>query len=412
MTHFSAVPFKFFNSIFSAASLSSFSGGKDARLGKIEMKFVTAVSRIALVLAALMCGIQIAAAKKADPRDRYIEALENSIIEYKKIAAEGGWKTIPDGEKLKLGSSDPRVVLLRERLSITGDFKGKRSISLRMGKSLSEAVIRYQKRNGEEPDGVVGAATLLSLNIPVEQRIKQMKINLDRWKKFSVPLGNTYVLVNMAGFELDVIDNNNPVLNMRVIIGKDFNETPIFSDKISSIEVNPYWNVPESIANKELVEKFSKDVADADEKGYEIVQNGKAAAVTSVNWSSYANKTVPFSIRQRPGPKNVLGSYKFLFPNKYSIYLHDTNAKSLFEKTVRAFSHGCIRLEKPAELAQYILARDAGWNADKLADLVASGENTNIALKKPIPVHMAYMTAWVDDTGIVHFRPDIYGRDR
>lgn len=344
-------------------------------------------------------------------KNRFYRGLNTGIEFYSQIAASGGWPQVADGPTLKIGMRDPRVSTLRERLSITGDYIGTETNSRRFDEELEEAVIGFQNRNGQEPDGSVGKATLAALNIPVEARIRQMEINLERWNRMPSSLGQTFVLVNMAGFELDVIEGEKTVLEMRVVVGKGYHSTPMFSDIIKTIELNPYWNVPASIANKELLPAYIKDTATADAQGFEVVRDGAATPVSSVNWSDYEGKTLPFLIRQRPGPTNALGEMKFLFPNQHNVYLHDTNARGLFAKTVRAFSHGCVRIQKPHELAAYLLAANGDWPLDRIRQIVDSGELTKIVLKQPMPVHLAYMTAWMDRRGIVQFRPDIYGRD-
>lgn len=364
---------------------------------------------VSLFLATLITGFP---AKAQDTsKNRFYRGLDTGIEFYSQIAASGGWPKVPDGPTLKVDMKDPRVPILRNRLSITGDYNGTETNKAKFDVELEEAVIGFQKRNGQEPDGSVGKATLASLNIPVEARILQMQINLQRWDQMPSSLGEKFVLVNMAGFELDVIEGDQTVLEMRVVVVKDYHSTPVFSDIIQTIEINPYWNVPPSIANKELLPDYIKDTAKADAQGFEVVRDGKASPISSVNWSSYAGKTLPFNIRQRPGPTNALGEMKFLFPNKHNVYLHDTNARGLFAKTVRAFSHGCVRIQKPHELAAYLLAANGDWPLERIAQVVAAGERTRVSLKQTVPVHLAYMTAWLDRRGLMQFRPDIYGRD-
>lgn len=354
----------------------------------------------------------VPAAHSADnSKNRFFRGLENGLQLYQRIASQSGWKLIPSGPVMKPGMSDMRVPMLRQRLSITEDFIGNPSNDPRYDEELVEAVVNFQNRNGQEPDGVIGKDTLATLNIPVEQRIKQIKINIERWRRMPPSLGKRFVLVNMAGFELDVIEGDRTVLEMRVVVGKIYHKTPMFSDLIRFVEINPYWNAPQSIANNELVQSFAADLAKAVSDGYEIVRDGQSTPVTSVDWHSLSGKTVPFLIRQRPGPKNVLGKFKFLFPNEYNVYLHDTNAKGLFSKTVRSFSHGCVRIQQPEALANYLLKNNGDWPPERVAAAVESGKNIRVTLAKPVPVHMAYMTTWQDKRGFLQFRPDIYGRD-
>ena len=367
------------------------------------------ISMAALVFALAMAPG--AHAQDDGSKNRFFRGLANGLDFYRTIRADGGWPTIPAGPSLKPGMKDARVPLLRQRLSITGDYIGENLTGTAYDAELREAVVAYQNRNGQEPDGVLGKASIASLNISVDQRIRQLEINQERWRRMPASLGKRFVLVNMAGFELDVIEGDRTVLEMRVVVGKDYHSTPMFSDMIQTIEINPYWNVPASIANKELAPSYVSGTAKAAAQGFEIVQGGKAQPIDSVNWSSFQGKALPFNIRQRPGPANALGEMKFLFPNKYNVYLHDTNARSLFAKTVRAFSHGCVRIQKPRELAEYLLRANGDWPRERIDAAVAGKATVPITLRQPVPVHLAYMTAWVDRQGFIQFRPDIYGRD-
>ena len=359
----------------------------------------------------LLIAVGLPAHAQDGSKNRFFKGLSTGLEFYRQIEASGGWPSVPAGDTLKPGLNHPRVTALRQRLSISGDYIGAETDSPVYDEELKQAVIAYQDRNGQEPDGVVGKSTIASLNIPVTSRIKQMKINLERWRRMPASLGKKFVLVNMAGFELEAIEGHKTVLEMRVVVGKAYHDTPMFSDTIRTIEINPYWNVPPSIANGELLPSYVKGTAKAAEQGFEIMRGGKPVAIDSVDWSSHIGKTLPFNIRQRPGPTNALGDMKFLFPNKHNVYLHDTNARSLFAKTVRAFSHGCVRLQKPRELATYLLQVNGDWPRERIDQVVASGINTTAKLAAPMPVHLAYMTAWLDRKGFVQFRPDIYGRD-
>ncbi|MEM1317341.1 MAG: L,D-transpeptidase family protein [Pseudomonadota bacterium] len=346
-------------------------------------------------------------------KNRFYRGLATGITFYTQIKKAGGWPQLPDGPTLALGSDDPHVPLLRQRLYVTGDYLGEDTASTRFDEELKAAVIAYQNRNGQEPDGAVGPATRASMNVTVDERLRQLRINLARWDRMPASLGERFVLVNMAGFELEVIEGEKTVLDMKVVVGKDYHSTPEFSDVIKTIEINPYWNVPASIANKELKLDYMKgagEIAKAESQGYEVVSGDDVVPISKINWTQYRDDNIPFRIRQRPGPANALGDMKFLFPNKYNVYLHDTQAKSLFNKTVRAYSHGCVRLHRPRELAEYLLAAN-GWDRARIDAVVSSGERTRVTLEQPTPVHLAYMTAWLGRKGFVQFRPDIYGRD-
>ena len=367
--------------------------------------------RLILGLVGILALFAVSAQAQDGSKNRFYRGLDDSITFYQQIAESGGWIQVEEGPTLKIAQDDPRVAMLRQRLSVTGDYLGEDNGSTLFDEELHEAAIAFQNRNGQEPDGAVGKATIEALNIPVEARIQQMEINRARWDTMPASLGETFVLVNMAGFELDVIEGDQTVLAVRVIVGKDYHATSMFSDIIRTVDFNPYWNVPKSIANAELLPEYLQSTQKAEEQGFEVVQGDTVTPVSQIEWTQYADQELPFYIRQRPGPTNALGEMKFLFPNKHNVYLHDTNARGLFSQTVRAFSHGCVRVQKPHELANYLLTANGDWSAERIADVVASGVNTNVELATPIPVHLAYMTAWRDRQGFIQFRPDIYGRD-
>ena len=325
---------------------------------------------------------------------------------------------MPSGKTLAKGVQSPAVPILRTRLSMTGDYIGTETDSDLFDSELHEAVVAYQKRHGMEADGAAGPKTLADMNVPVETRIKQMEINRERWNRMPAALGERFVLVNMAGYELDVVEGEKTVLTMKVIVGKGYTETPMFSDIIQYIEFNPFWNVPRSIATKELVPEYAtKGIASAEAQGFEIKRGEEVLPISAVNWNEHVGASkLPFLIRQRPGPANALGEMKFMFPNKNNVYLHDTNQRHLFAKTKRAFSHGCVRVAKPHELAAYLLtpntaATGRDWSLGAVGDVVASQEHTTVPLERQVPVHLAYMTAWMDEFGYMQFREDIYGRD-
>lgn len=344
--------------------------------------------------------------------NRYFRGLLAGATLYEDIVRRGGWPALPEGPALRKGTVDARVPLLRRRLALTMDYTGKSDpASQEFDAALEQGVIRFQRRNGIEPDGIVGPETRKTLNIGAAARLKQIRINMHRWHRMPDYLGDRFVLVNQAGYELEVIEGNRAVLEMRVIVGRNYRQTPIFSDAIKYVEINPFWNVPGSIARKDLVPKFAEDPAYPAANGFQVMENGKPVDVAAVDWPSYVGRSLPFMLRQKPGEKNALGRVKIMFPNKYNVYLHDTPGRDLFDKTVRAFSSGCIRLEKPVELVRYLLSRNPPADLRTLEEALISGKTTRIALRETVPVHLVYMTAWLDRDGRMQFRPDIYGRD-
>ncbi len=280
------------------------------------------------------------------------------------------------------------------------------------------AIKRFQERHNLEVDGIIGRETARNLNIPVQQRIQQILINMERWRWTKHDLGARYVLVDIAGFTLQAVENDSTQLEMRVIVGKRHHKTPVFSDSIKYIEFNPFWNITTSIARNEMLGKLRKDYTYLTREHIKLFSNwqadGKELDSEAINWDEISRKQISrFKLRQEPGPWNALGVVKFVFPNKYSIYLHDTPVHSLFEKADRAFSHGCIRLSKPEQLAGFLLKfNDAHWNAEKIHQIVEKKKRKIISLRSPIPVHLVYQTAWVAKDETIRFSKDLYGRDQ
>jgi len=370
-----------------------------------------AVLQAVLVAAALL--LAAASETRADvTQNRYFQDLQQALSQYRIIASEGGWDQVPAGPALKPGDTDPRLLQLRQRLETTGELPRGLPFLREYGTTLFNAVVLYQQRNGLEPDGIVGPETLAALNTSVERRIRQITVNMERWRSMPADLGERYVLVNMAAFELEVIDRGETVLDMRVVVGRNYRQTPIFSDRIGYIEFNPYWNVPASIANRDLVPKFIEDPTYPRENGFHGMRGGERFDISSIDWSAYRGSRLPFELRQDPGPRNALGEMKFMFPNAYNVYLHDTPSKELFGKTVRRFSSGCIRVERPHDLAAYLLAATPDWSSARIRQALDSRKTVRANLAMPVPVHLLYMTAWIDRDGIVQFRRDIYGRDQ
>jgi peptidoglycan hydrolase-like protein with peptidoglycan-binding domain len=346
------------------------------------------------------------------PQERFIDGLEKALEVYATIAAKGGWGTVPAGRSLKPGMRDPRVPALRYRLAITGELpaaQANRSTTYDAG--LHVAVQRFQERHGLAPDGVVGPDTVDAMNVPVEARISQIEANMERWRGSAPELSARYVLVNVPAYEMQVMEGDTAVMRMEAVVGRPSRPTPIFSDRITYLEFQPYWNVPESIVRRDLVPAFIENASYATDQNFEIVRGGEIRSAATVDWRAYRNREVPFLIRQAPGPTNALGNVKFMLPNRHNVYLHDTPAQYLFLRAKRAESSGCVRLERPREFAHYLLADKPGWTPERI-DAALDGEETmQVPLAKPVPVHFIYMTAWVDRQGTVHLREDLYGKD-
>ena len=319
------------------------------------------------------------------------QALVKEIIRYQHIEINGGWGKIKWKKKsILLGDSNELVKLVRKRLAMTNETNAKDTSGI-FDKHLETDIIGFQTRNGLKPDGKIGLATLKELNVPVEDRINQLKLNAERCLQLPEDLGDKYILVNIPSFELIAMQKGRPVFRSKIIIGKTSHKTAIFNGTMLYIVFSPYWNIPQTIMQKEILPDMAKH------PGY-LEQN-------HMEW--FDGK-----IRQRPGPWNALGGVKFIFPNAYHMYIHDTPAKTLFNEQSRAFSHGCIRMEEPVKMAMFLLEKQKEWNQEKIEAAMRMDKETVVVLKEKPTVHIAYFTAFIDEYGVLHFRRDIYGRDR
>jgi len=330
--------------------------------------------------------------------------------------AAGGWPDFPPGPKLKKGDLDPRVKVLRSGLEARGDIALSESFGQDFfDEELEEGVKSFQRRHGLQPDGVVGPATEAALNVPAEVRLTQILANLERWRWINQDLGETYILINVADFRVGVFEGAQEVLSMPAIVGSAYRQTPDFSGKMTYIEVNPAWTVPPKLVREDILPKVRKDPDYLKERGIRIFHGWEAEAeeidVEAVDWSLVEAKTEFFKFRQDPGPRNSLGRIKFMFPNKFDVYLHDTPDRGLFALAERDLSSGCIRLERPLELAEYILRDDPVWSREKILAAMADTTTRVIPLRNPIGVHLLYWTAWLTDDERLQFRGDIYKRD-
>jgi murein L,D-transpeptidase YcbB/YkuD len=345
-----------------------------------------------------------------EPRNPHYRALKAGLRVYR-AKGEGEWPAVAaDGAVIKPGASDPRIPRIRQILQATGDYEWTGSGAL-YDEQLAIAVKRFQGRHGLEAKGNIGKQTLLALNVPPSERAKQIMLNMERWRWMPESLGAYHFLVNIAGFELHRVQENTIVERMPVVTGAVATQTPEFSDELEYIEFNPTWTVPYSIATKEMLPKLRGNPM-AYAADFEVFQAGKVVSWRGIAWSAYGPGNFPFTFRQKPGPKNALGKVKFMLPNKHNIYLHDTPAKDKFGATSRAFSHGCIRLSKPIDLAYTLAVENCGWSEGQVTAAFASGKTTRAMLSAKLPVHLIYATAFKGDGGEIEFRPDVYGRDR
>jgi L,D-transpeptidase YcbB len=347
------------------------------------------------------------------PAHRLYEGLKEQLARYRTIESEGGWLTLAGGSVLKPGDSDARVPALRVRLLRSGDLPpAAASDSLLYDASLAAAVKQYQTRLGLVPDAAVGAATVAQLNVPVAERIAQLRVNLDRGRVLLHDLPEQFVVVNIAGYAVYLIKGQQVAWSARAQVGRTYRRTPIFRSDISYLVFNPTWTVPPGIIAADILPAARQDPRAIARKGLRVLDgNGRDIDPAAIDWSRFRSGHIPYTLRQDPGPNNALGRVKFMFPNPYQVYLHDTPSQSLFERADRAFSSGCVRVERALELAELLLNDPQSWSPEAIARTMASGQLRNVTLHGKVPVLLVYWTAWVDPQGSVNFRSDLYGQD-
>lgn len=347
------------------------------------------------------------------PRHAAYVRLRDALGRYRAVAADGGWDPLPSGPALALGGRSARVAMLRQRLSIEGP-RTTGDDPERFNTELGEVVRAFQRRHGLRDDGIVGRRTLTALNVDVTTRIAQIRANLERWRWLPHELGSRHVLVNTAGHQLLMVNGGDAPLRMRIISGRASRQSPSFAAPITRLVLHPPWTVPTSIAVRDLLPAQFADPDYFTTNEYDVLrwEGGALRRVdpATVDWQHYGEGHFPFTLRQRPGPQNALGRIKFDMPNRYSIYLHDTPARALFRHPIRDFSSGCIRVERPLELASALLGDVNGERAGLVAELTDPSTHM-LALPEPVPVYLAYLTVWTDAQGATHFRPDLYRRN-
>jgi murein L,D-transpeptidase YcbB/YkuD len=325
---------------------------------------------------------------------------------------------VPAGKALRRGARGEGVAALRARLRATGELDAPEDAESIYDDEVAGAVARFQVRHGLEPDSSVGRATLAALNVPVETRILQIELNLDRYRWLPAEFEKRYLLVNIPDFHLRAYDDGREVFEQRVIVGDEYqNATPVFADSMTYLVFRPEWNVPSSILVNEMLPKLREDIYDLARHDFEVVDTQGDSLVrdpSSIDWDDVDTTDLPYRVRQRPGETNSLGLLKFMFPNRFNIYLHDTPARKLFDQPVRTLSHGCVRVENPVELAEFALGRQDGWDEAKIREAMddsTTPRSRSVPLERPVPVYLLYLTAFMRE-GELHFRNDPYGKDR
>ena len=363
------------------------------------------------------------------PQSQDYQTLQAGLKFLRGVAASGGWPQVPDGPSLKPGESDPRIPILRKRLTLGGDLiVSDDSDDTLLDDALSAAIKLFQIRHGLDVDGAVGKRTIQAMNVPIEIRIHQVELALERIRQMPRWRENTRIDVNIAAQMLVLYESKIPTLEMRVVAGDVKHQTPTMATREVAITLNPTWTVPASIARKEILPKLKRDPNYLAHNNIHIVDPNpapaapvpspmaenmavapsEAPAAQAIDWNKLGN-SFPFVLRQVPGPDNALGRIKFNLQNQDAIYLHDTPLRSFFKRSYRLYSHGCIRLEHPLDLAQTLLGEE--WK-EKLQGLIDDGKTRTLMLKRPLPVYLLYLTAWVGADNLLYFRDDYYGNDQ
>jgi murein L,D-transpeptidase YcbB/YkuD len=349
------------------------------------------------------------------------DRMKAALAKYRALQDAGGWPRIGDGPTLHKGDRDPRVATLRTRLEATGDLPaGGAPGSMGVGgedptlfdDALEAAVRTFQYRHGLDVDGVVGSGTLEALNVPVEARVDQIRVNLERARWILQDLGEDFAAANIAAFEVHIVRDDTIAWTTRAQVGKTYRKTPLFRADLTYVVFNPTWTVPPTILAQDVLPAIQSDLGYLETKHMDVLtHDGRVVDPATVDWASYSGRDFPYIIRQRPGPWNALGQVKFIFPNPNFVFIHDTPSTSLFDRSVRTFSSGCVRIEDPLDFAVQVLGSSGQWDDQTVADAVASQETQTVHLAHPLPVLLLYWTAEGGRDGLIHFREDVYDRD-
>jgi murein L,D-transpeptidase YcbB/YkuD len=373
---------------------------------------------VSLLDVALLSGNPGSAVSALQPNHEGYWLLLDALARLRRVEDAGGWGRVLEGPTLHQGDTDARVPSLRRRLLADAGLAldATSPHSWWFDKELEDAVRRFQRRHGLRPDGAVGRETLAAMNVSAAARIDQIELNLERWRWLPADLGHRHVRVNVAAFRLEAWEGRRAVLDMKAVVGLPSRATPMLSGTITHMVLAPYWHMPERIAAVDKLPVIKTDPGYLTRQGMKVYSRATDEEVdpAAIDWASMTGEELNerFRIRQDPGPLNALGQVKFVFPNPASVFLHDTPTRSLFDRSVRALSSGCVRVEKALDLAGLLLARDPEWPLKRIRAVAAGGRETTVRLREPVPVHLLYWTAFVDDERRLHFRPDIYGWDR
>jgi len=346
------------------------------------------------------------------PIDPFYVQLKVALVRYRAYAAEGGWDPVPAVRRLELDSVDARVPALRSRLAATDDLPESASLTSEAFDADVDAAVRtFQRRHGLTADGIVGANTVAAMNVPVEDRIRQIRVNLERGRWILRDLGDDFVIVNIAGFRTYLVRDREVVWETRSVVGRTYRKTPVFRADMKYLVFNPTWTVPPGILRNDILPALQRDPGYlADHDMVLLDRAGNAVDTSQLDYNQYAAGNFPYIVRQNPGPTNSLGLVKFIFPNEHFVFLHDTPSRALFDREVRMFSSGCIRVENPFELVEMLLGSES-WNRPAIDRTLATKDTRTVHLDTPLPVVVMYWTAWIDLEGQLTFYPDVYERD-
>jgi murein L,D-transpeptidase YcbB/YkuD len=339
--------------------------------------------------------------------------LETALSRLRSSEVEDGWVRVGEGAALRRGAKGSRVERLQKRLRAGGDLS-KEGTRGRFDAATEQALLRFQARHGLAVDGIAGSDTIAALDVSLGERIREVEVNLEARRTFEARAEPRFVLVNVPAYRLTLLEDGVTTFTMKVAVGEEGWATPPIDGEIQKIVVNPDWLVPAKIVVADLAPKFRADPRHLEQKGFVILREGngtKPVDPRRIDWTSIDPENFPYLVRQQPGPENMLGDLKFVFPNPKSIYFHGTPHQAVFEQTERDVTHGCIRLENPHQLAEVLLRETPGWSREQLEQRVATGETEEVLLAKPIPVHLVYWTAWVAPDGTLQHRDDLYGEE-
>jgi murein L,D-transpeptidase YcbB/YkuD len=352
------------------------------------------------------------------PKQLHYRNLVKALAHYRYIEQRIDFQYEPlklSKRSYQLGDYSTEIPKLRKLLSTLGDYKENDLSSELLDESLMLAISDFQVRHGLDSDGVLGKQTVRALNIPIWKRLQQLELNLARAQSLPDITTGRHLLVNIPAYKLYLYDNQQLTYQSNVVVGKKKHKTPIISSQLTKIVLSPYWNVPKSITHNEIIPALQRDPTYLAKNNMRLLSTDSNQAriidPSTIDWFNIDRTNTNFRIRQEPGNRNSLGNIKFIFPNRYSVYLHDTPSRRLFALPQRAFSHGCIRLEDPFGLAETLISNEMGWSKYELLSLSKQSKSKVVALNEAVPIHITYMTAWADEQGIVNFRPDIYNRD-